>query len=227
MFVGHMAVALAAKRVEPKISLGTWMLAALLADLIVFPLLILGVEHFDAVPGVTHNRMVGRDIVYSHSLLMGIVWGALFAAAYFARRSFRRGAYLLFGAVLSHWVLDVVSHRPDMALAPGMSAVFGLGLWNSVPATIIVEGGLWLLFIILYIRATKPRGRASLYVFWSGVAVLTLAWWGNIGGGMDPNPIRAGTAGLIFFSSIVAWGYWMNGLRPVTRVETTADRDLA
>ena len=205
MLVGHLGVGLIGKRVEPKISLGTWMLAALLADLIAFALVILGIEHFAAIPGVTHNRMIGRDIVYRHSLLMDIVWGALFGAAYFARRNFRRGAYLLFGVVLSHWVLDVVSHRPDMALAPGTPTVFGLGLWNSVPLTIIFEGGLWLLAIVVYLRATKQRNRASLYVFWSGVALLTLAWWGNVNSGMDPNPVRAGTVGLIFFSSIVAW----------------------
>jgi hypothetical protein len=225
MFVGHMAVGLAAKRVEPQVSLGTWMLAALLADLIVFPLLFLGIEHFDTVPSVTYNRMVGRKIVYSHSLLMGVLWGALFAAAYFGWRNFRSGAYFLFGVVLSHWVLDVVSHRPDMSLAPGMSTVFGLGLWNSLPRTIIVEGGLWLLGLVLYVRATRPRNRPGVYVFWSGVALLTLAWWRNISSGMDSNPIRAGAVGLVFFASIVAWGYWMNRLRPATWAGTTEGLD--
>src|SRR5271166_2043976 len=149
MFVGHLAVGLGGKRIGPKISLGTWMLAAVLADLIVFPLLIAGVERFNVAPGVTVNRMVGA-IPYSHSLLMDAIWGALFAAAYFARRRYPRGAWLLFAAVLSHWILDFISHRPDMALAPGVHGVFGLGLWNSIPATLIVEGGLWLLAIAVY-----------------------------------------------------------------------------
>ena len=38
MFVGHLGVGLIGKRVEPRISLGTWMLAVLLADLVFFPL---------------------------------------------------------------------------------------------------------------------------------------------------------------------------------------------
>jgi hypothetical protein len=213
MFVGHLAVGMTGKRIEPKISLGTWMLAVLLADLIVFPLLIAGVECFHAVPGVTVNRMVG-DIPYSHSLLMDTVWAGLFGGAYFLLRRYSRGAWLLFAAVLSHWVLDFVSHRPDILLAPGTQAVFGLGLWNSVPATFSVEGGFWLFAIIIYVRATKPKNRAGTYVFWIGVVLFTLAWYGNITAGMDPNPVRAGISGLIFFILIVAWAYWINRLRP-------------
>ena len=213
MFVGHLAVGLTGKRMEPKISLGTWILAALLADLIVFPLLIAGIERFRALPGVTANRMVG-DIPYSHSLVMEVVWAGLFAGAYFVRRRYPPGAWLLFAAVLSHWVLDFVSHRPDMLLAPGTNVVFGLGLWNSIPATLIVEGGFWILAIIIYVRATRPKKRAGTYAFWIGVVLLTFAWYGNITSGMDTNPTRAGISGLIFFSLIVAWAYWINRLRP-------------
>ncbi|HEY6190565.1 MAG TPA: hypothetical protein VIW80_23135 [Pyrinomonadaceae bacterium] len=208
-----MAVGLIAKRVEPKVSLGTWMLAVMLADLLVFPLLILGIEHFDVVPGVNSNRVVGRDIVYSHSLLMGAVWATLFAVVYFLRRRYPRGAYLLFLAVLSHWLLDVVSHRPDMPLAPGVQTVLGLGLWNSVPATLIVEGGFWLLAIILYVRATRAAKRSGVYAFWPVIALLTLMWYGNIRAGMEPNPIKAGVGGLVVFSLVVAWAYWMNRAR--------------
>jgi hypothetical protein len=215
MFVGHLAVGLTAKRIEPGISLGTWMLAVMLADLILFPLLIAGLEHVHAKPGVAVNRMVG-DVPYSHSLLMDVLWAGLFAAAYFLLRRYSRGTWLLFAAVLSHWVLDVVSHRPDLLLAPGTRAVFGLGLWNSMPATLLVEGGFWLLAIVIYTRATKPKARAGAYAFWIGVVLLTLAWYGNIRSGMDPNPERAGISGLIFFSVMVAWAYWINRLRPGT-----------
>lgn len=215
MFVGHLAVGLIAKRLEPKVSLGTWTLAALLADLLAFALLILGIEHFDVAPDVRSNRMVGRDIVYSHSLLMDAVWAALFAAAYFLRRRYPRGALLLSLAVLSHWLLDVLSHRPDMALAPGVDRVFGFGLWNSLPATLIVEGGFWLLAIIIYVRATKPVKRLGVYAFWTGTILLTLLFYGNLKAGMEPNPVRAGIGGLILFSLMVAWAYWINRLRTI------------
>ena len=99
MLVGHLAAGLVAKRIEPKISLGTWILAALLSDLIVFPLLIAGVEHFDTVPGATLNRTVGRDIVYSHGLLSNVIWAALFATIYFLRRRYPCGALLTSSAI--------------------------------------------------------------------------------------------------------------------------------
>jgi hypothetical protein len=213
MFVGHLAIGLTGRRIEPKISLGTWVLAAMLADLIVFLLLIAGIESVHAEPGVTANRIVG-DVPYSHSLLMDAIWAGLLAGAYFFWRRYSRGAWLLFAAVLSHWVLDFVSHRPDMPLAPGTHAVFGLGLWNSIPATLIVEGGFWLVAIVMYVRSTRPKNSAGTYAFWTGVVFLTLAWYGNTRGGMDPNPVRAGISGLIFFSMVVAWAYWINWLRP-------------
>jgi len=203
MLVGHLGVGLIGKRVEPKISLGTWMLAVLLADLVCFPLLIARMESFRGSVG---------DIPYSHSLLMNAIWAALFAIVYFVRRRYPRGAWLLFGAVLSHWVLDVISHRPDMQLAPGVDTVLGLGLWNSVPATLVIEGGFWLLAIIIYIRAMRAKNRAFYFVFWMGIALLTLTWYENIRRGMGPDPVRAGVGGLIFFSLIVAWAYWINRL---------------
>ncbi|MGH9871171.1 MAG: hypothetical protein ACRD9S_01755 [Pyrinomonadaceae bacterium] len=214
MLVGHLAVGFVAKRIEPKISLGTWILAALFSDLLVFPLLIAGIEHFDVVPAANLNRAIGRDIVYSHSLLTNVIWAALFAAIYFLRRRYPRGALLLFAVVLSHWLLDFISHRPDMQLAPGMHQVFGLGLWNSLYATLIVEGGFWLLAVIIYARATRPTRRAGSYAFWIGVALLTLVWRGNLTAGIDPNPVKAGIGGLIMFSLLVAWAYWINRLRP-------------
>src|SRR5437588_5182684 len=75
-----------------------------------------------------------------------------------------RAGWLLSAAVLSHWLLDgrypgMVSHRPDMPLAPGIGltfGLFGLGLWNSIPATLIIEGGFWFLAVTLYVRAALP-----------------------------------------------------------------------
>lgn len=213
MFVGHLAVALLAKRQAPKVSLGTFLLAALLADLVVFPLLIAGIEHFDLNPNVKLNRFIGRDIVYSHSLLMTAVWTALFASVWWWRRRDQHGTWFLFGAGVSHWLLDFISHRPDMPLAPGLSPVFGLGLWNSLPATLIIEGGFWLLAVTLYLRATTPVKRAGTYAFWIGIALFTLLWFGNLTRGMETDPLKAGIGGLITFSLIAGWGYWMNRTR--------------
>lgn len=149
MLVGHIAVGILGKRTEPRLSLGLLVFAAMLADFVWVGFLYAGIEHFDPVPGATLNRIVGRNIVWSHSLLMAAVWGALLAAALFWRRRCVRGAWILLAAVVSHWVLDVISHRPDIPLAPGLPWLLGFGLWNSMPAALLVEGGLWLAAIVL------------------------------------------------------------------------------
>ena len=220
MLVGHVAAGLAVKCAEPKLSLGTTVLAAFAADLLLFIFLIAGIENIRVVPGVASNRFMG-DIPYSHSLLMGAVWAVLLAGVYFLVRRYRRGAWFLGAAVLSHWVLDVISHRPDMQFAPGVHAAVGLGLWNSPAATWVVEGGLWALALFWYVRATRARNKFGIFFFWAGGTVLTLVWLNNITAGIDPNPARAGWNGLIFFSLIVAWAYWMNRLRPLEKTASS------
>lgn len=111
---------------------------------------LLGIEHISIRPGITRvNALNLYDFAWSHSLVMDVVWGALLAAAYCLTRRYGRGAWVLFAAVLSHWVLDWASHRPDMPLAPGFQRYYGLGLYNSPLGLLIVEGGLWVIGIIL------------------------------------------------------------------------------
>jgi hypothetical protein len=215
MLVGHFAVALVAKRVEPQLSLGTTVLAAMLADFLWCLFMMAGVEQVQLRPGIgAANYWHPTNIALSHSLLMDAIWGALFAGAFVFVRRRPRGAWFLFAAVLSHWLLDFVSHRPDMPLLPGVPRYFGLGLWTSVPLTLVVEGGIWLLALVFYARATRPARRTGTYAFWSVVVLLTLAWYNNIAGPPPPNPQTAPIASLVFFSLVVAWGYWMNRLRP-------------
>ena len=188
------------------------MTAVMLADLLAFAFMIGGLERFQPVAGVGSNRMLG-EVPYSHSLAMDALWAALLAAGFYLLRRQARGALLVAAAVLSHWPLDVISHRPDIQLAPGARAVLGLGLWNSIPLTLAVEGGMWLLGIVLYASGTRSKHWIGALAFWAGIALLTLSWIGNITAGIDPNPVRAGANGLVFFSLMIAWAYWMNCAR--------------
>src|SRR5580704_1071310 len=101
MLAGHVAVGLVAKRIEPRISLGTAILAALFADVVWCVFLIAGIEHVRIRPGegAAHYFDDGERGC-SHSLLMDVVWATLFAAVYFAWRRYARGAAVLFAAVL-------------------------------------------------------------------------------------------------------------------------------
>ena len=188
MFVGHLAAGMIAKRVAPSVSLGTAILAAWFPDLLWCILLVVGVEHVTIEPGITAvNALNLYDIALSHSLLLDVVWGMVLAGIYLWRRGGRRAAWVVFAAVLSHWLLDWVSHRPDMPLAPGIERTFGLGLWFSVWATFLVEGSLWLAAIVLYARLTRGKGRGGAFGFWSMIAALTALWLVSLGGASAPS----------------------------------------
>jgi hypothetical protein len=216
MLVGHFAAALTAKRVEPAISLGTLVLAAMLADLLWCVFMIAGIEHVRFLPGAgAAHYFSASNIALSHSLFMDGVWASLLAAAWFLRRRHPRGAWVLFAVVMSHWVLDWISHNPDMPLAPGLHPYFGLGLWNSIPAAVLIEGGFWVVALVIYARATRAVNRVGIYAFWSVAVLLTLAWWSNLTGPPPRDPHSAPIASLVFFSLTVAWAFWMNRSRAV------------
>jgi len=177
MFVGHLAVAMASKRLAPDVNLG-WLVAGVTAlDLVWPPLLLAGIERARIVPGATaFTPLVFESYPWSHSLAMAVVWGVVLAAL---AREFRvpRSAWLLLaGLVVSHWVLDVASHAPDLPLWPGHATKLGLGLWNSVSATLAVEGALWLAGLAIYLRTVAPGGRGARLAFWSLVIVATVIW---------------------------------------------------
>ncbi len=220
MLVGHFGVGLAAKRIAPKVSVGTLVMAAVFADLLFWPFVLLGIEHVRIQPGITTtNALDLYDIPFSHSLLMDILWAALLGAAYFLRHRYPRGAWVVFIAVLSHWLLDFVSHRPDMPIAPGLHMYLGLGLYNSRLGVLMVEGLLWILGVILYVRATRAKSRAGVWCFWGMVVLLTMLWLSTLAGIPPSNLRAAGISSLIFFCCVVAWAYWMNRARPVKAAE--------
>src|SRR5215469_14352810 len=161
MFLGHFALAMAAKKIAPKASLGTLVLSAQFADCLWPVLLLLGLEQVRIVPGIT--RVTPLDFTsypISHSLLLELVWGFLLGGAYFLWRRDLPTA-LVSGTLLpTHWLLDYFAHRPDMPLYPGGAKV-GLGMWNSLPLTLLVEFGLFLVGLLLYLRATHSKGRGS------------------------------------------------------------------
>ena len=119
MFLGHFGMAMGAKAVAPGPSLGTAILAAQWADGIWPIFVLLGLERVAIVPGIT--RMTPLDFVsypYSHSLVADVGWAVAFALVYGTLRGNWRGAAWLGALVLSHWVLDVIAHRPDMPTWP-------------------------------------------------------------------------------------------------------------
>lgn len=217
MFVGHYGVGLAGKKLSPRVSLGTWFLAVQLLDLLWPIFLLLGWEHVRIVPGLMKLSALDLyDYPISHSLAGALVWSFLFATAYqvFGRgettfRTRRRSAILLGLGVFSHWILDVLVHRPDVPILPH-GPYIGLGLWNVPAVELPLEGGLYLLGIVLYLRSTRARdaiGSWGLYVL---LAVLPAFWlFGAFGPPppLDPKPMAWGALSMWL---MVAWAYWVD-----------------
>lgn len=203
MFIGHFAVALAAKRAAPAVSLGTLLLAAQLADLLWPVFVMLGLEAFEVRPGITAvTPLEFLRYPYSHSLVALVGWGAALGAIHFAWRRRVRAALVLGGVVLSHWVLDVASHRPDMPVTVSGTERLGLGLWYSLPATLLVEAALFAAGLALYLRCTSARDRTGRWAL----------------GGPPPHNAAevAWSAHAIWL--LVAWTYWIDRHRAVSPV---------
>ena len=200
MFIGHFAVGFAAKRFAPRTSLG-WLLAAPMFLDLIWPLFVLaGVEVVRIEPGNTvFTPLEFVSYPWSHSLLMTLVWAALLAGVYHWKARYGPGTVAIALGVASHWLLDVVSHRPDMPLAPGLATKVGLGLWNHVAATVAVEVVMLVAGVALYISATKPATRAGSWGFWAFLALLGFLYAGAVRGDPPPNVT------VLVLSALSAW----------------------
>ncbi len=208
MFIGHIALALAAKRATPRVSLATLLLATQWADVLWPVLLALGLERVRIQPGNT--AFTPLDFVsypYSHSLVALVGWGILFGLVYRAVAGGRNTFWLLAALVVSHWVLDFVTHRPDMPLYPG-STKYGLGLWNSVPATLAIEGLLYLAGLTIYLRSTRPRDGIGRWGFLSLAVVLVVLYLAATFGPPPPTIDALWITALGGAALLTLWAWW-------------------
>jgi len=214
MFLGHFAVAFAAKKAVPAVSLGALFLAGQFADLLWPVLVLLGVEEVRILPGAT--AMTPLDFVsypYSHSLNALVGWGILVGGAYMAATRSRRSAGVILGIlVVSHWLLDVITHRPDMPLTLTGTTRLGLGLWNSIPATLAVELLIFAAGIALYCQATVARDRMGTVGFWSLVGFLGVVYLASAFGPPPPDARTVAWSATAMWL-LVVWGHWVDGHR--------------
>jgi membrane-bound metal-dependent hydrolase YbcI (DUF457 family) len=217
MFIGHYALGLAAKRLAPRTSLGTLFVAPTLADLLWPIFLLLGWEHAHVVPGPNPFLTLWLDdYPISHSLLTLIVWGALFGWLYKRRGGDKRAALVIALLVVSHWVLDFITHRPDEPLYPGGPEV-GLGLWNSPIATVIVETAMLLAGIVTYVRTTRAGDAIGRWGFWGLIVLLAGSYYSTL---FTPTPTdmkALAIFGIIFAWLFVLFAWWVDRHRePIT-----------
>lgn len=210
MFLGHFAVAFGARRHAPSLSLGTLFLAAQWLDLLWPTLLMLGVESVRVDPGNTaFTPLEFVAYPFSHGLVPVLLQGLGLGAVIGALARSRRAGVVAGVLVVSHWLLDLLTHRPDLPLVPGSEVRVGLGLWNSIPATVAVELALFGAAVWWYARATEPRDRAghlglvALVLFLLAIYVMNL---------LGPPPPDAGSIAWVGQAQwlLIAWAYWLD-----------------
>ena len=216
MFVGHLALGLAAKPATPRVSLAVLLTASQLADILWPFFLAIGLEQVRIAPGIT--AFTPLDFVsypYSHSLVMLVVWGLVFGAIYRMVTGRNGRVFIVLAAlVVSHWILDWISHRPDMPIYPG-GPKFGLGLWNHVAATIIVEGIMFAAGICIYVRATRARDAVGRWGFVSLMAFLAVLYVVNAISSPPPSVNAIVIMAIAGFTLLTAWSWWADHHRDV------------
>jgi hypothetical protein len=207
MFIGHFAVGFAAKRVAPRASLPILLAAPQVLD-ILWPIFNLaGIERAHVQAGATAaSPLVLEYMPYSHSLVAALCWSVAFGAIYVAIKRDAWTAAVLGLCVMSHWVLDWIAHTPDMPIFHGDAPRYGLGMWNSIPATLAVEGAMLLVGALLYASVTRPRDRIGSIGLWALVALLAVMHVGAIFGPPPPSERALFTVAIAAYSLLgVAW----------------------
>lgn len=216
MFVGHYAASLALKSFEKRASLGILFLAVQFVDILFFPFVLLGIERMNVVENFTQSTHFELEYMpYTHSLLAGVLWAAL-AYTLFRWVFVKNGsvAIVIALAVFSHWLFDLPVHTPDLPLWSDASPKLGFGLWNNAVATYILEAGLLLLALWMYLRSTKAATAAGKYGMSVFVAVLLLVNISNLFGAPmgDSKPALA-IAALSSYFLFAAVAFWLDRKR--------------
>lgn len=216
MFIGHFAVGFASKKFAPRTSFALLLAAPLLSDILWPIFLLLGWEHARVDLGNTkYTPFDLYDFPWSHSLLLCCVWATVFAGIYYAVSRYRPGAIVIWLGVVSHWILDWISHGPDMPLYPG-STKYGLALWNSVWGTMTVEIAMYAIGIGLYVRTTRARDWMGRWPF---IAFVILNFLFYIADRFSPPPTNMITdvawPGVIASAILLPWAWWFDCHRDI------------
>jgi hypothetical protein len=181
MFAGHVGAALALGRISRRINPGLLILAALALDLILWVLVLAGIERVDIPPDFARRHYFVFTFPYSHGLVASLGWSALAAGiAWRATRSWEsrraQAAAVVAAAVFSHWILDAVVHVPGLPVAGFGSQRVGLALWDRLPLALSLEIAVAVAGLLLFLAgAGLSRGAAAgLSIVVAVVSVLTV-----------------------------------------------------
>lgn len=226
MFVGHYGPALLVKRVQPNIPLWVLFIAVQFVDVLWSVFVWIGVEKVRIVPGITASSPLDLYYMpYTHSLVGSAGWAvaAGLACALVWRRSHAaRAGVAIAVAVLSHWFLDLLVHRPDLPLFDGTMKL-GFGLWNYPGPAFALEIGSLLLGLIVYLRWTHPLDAIGRFGPWLFALVLACLQSIVFFGAPPQTPLQAATMALALYAVIAALIAWLERHRTGRAEGTTPD----
>lgn len=215
MFVGHYGPGLAARAADKSIPLWVLFVAVQWLDICWTVLVFLGIEKVRIVPGITAaNPLDLYYMPYTHSLPAALLWSAAAAVVYRVAAGTQNWSApsIVAAAVFSHWVLDLVVHRPDLALF-GDAHKVGLGLWDYPLAAFLTESAVLLGGLYLYMRVTAPLTRGGRYGMVIFVAVLVAIQGLSTLGPPPPSPRVVAITGLTSYVTLAAIAYWLEKKR--------------
>lgn len=223
MFAGHLGAALVLARAERRVNAGTFVAAALLPDLLLWSFILLGWESVTIPPDFSTTHQAAFVFPWSHGLVASVGWSVAAGTVAFAATGNGRAATLLAAAVFSHWVLDLIVHRPELPLAAASSPLVGLGAWDHLAWALaleaaIVVAGLWLFAS----GSVLGRGRTQVLV----VLVLVLLAFTIAGMTVVPPPPSAramAASSLATLLAVCGAVWWLGRARLVPAAELTDD----
>jgi hypothetical protein len=168
VFVGHYGPSFAGKALDKDQRIPLWLLflAVQFVDILWAVFVLLGIEKVRIVPGITAASPLDLYYMpYTHSLVGALGWSllAFLLCQLFPRLRGGRTGWIVAGAVFSHWVLDLVVHRPDLTLYSNVFKM-GFGLWNYRVLSFILE--MLVLFggAALYVTTVPRKGKVIVFV---------------------------------------------------------------
>lgn len=204
MFVGHYSVAFAVKTPRNKIPLWVLFVAVQLLDFLWAPFVLLGIEKVRFVPGITATNALDLYYMpYTHSLIGALFWSAVAFAIYKIgwRNVTPNSAAFVGFAVFSHWLLDLIVHRPDLPIYDDTLKV-GFSLWNYRGIEFVLEIGILLFGAVLYLKRNGAIARKiGIIIF---VAALVLIQTRNTFLRRPPSSDRAFAITALIFYTVFA-----------------------
>src|ERR1700735_265570 len=210
MFIGHFAVGFAGKRFAPRSNVGVLITAAVFLDVLWPIFVLLGWEQARIDPGDTpYTPLQFLYYPWSHSLLVSMVWATAFALIYYRVSRYGPGGMVIWCAVISHWILDWITHAPDLPIYPG-GARFGLGLWNSIAGTMIAELLMFAVGVGMYVRATRALDRTGRYALLAYVIVLFAAYVSDRFSAAPSSVDQLVGFGIVAELVLLPWAWWFD-----------------